>query len=131
MAAYRRVYDSRHLQAEGCYQLWCLVNRGTMGVNSLPKTVTRQNSGCDLNPGVSAPESSTVANHSATEPSWWGRGANVRYLSNAPAAVYLSIRVINSPIERLVDPMPKTGTTTGLVEEADCSTDWLAFTGRN
>jgi len=87
-------------------------------VNSLPKTVTRQNSGCDLNPGVSAPESSTVANHSATERSWWGRGANVRYLSNAPAAVYLSIRVINSPIERLVDPMPKTGTTTGLVEEA-------------
>ena len=26
----------------GCYQFCCLVNRGTMGVNSLPKTVTRQ-----------------------------------------------------------------------------------------
>jgi len=24
----------------GCYQFGCLVNRGTMGVNSLPKTVT-------------------------------------------------------------------------------------------
>ena len=32
-----------------------------MGVNSLPMTVTRQCRGCDLNPGPSAPESSTLA----------------------------------------------------------------------
>ena len=38
----------------------CLVNRGTMRVNSLPKTVTRQRRDCDLNPGRSAPESSTL-----------------------------------------------------------------------
>ena len=31
-----------------------------MGVNSLPKTVTRQRRGCDLNLGPSAPESSTL-----------------------------------------------------------------------
>ena len=31
-----------------------------MGVNSLPKTVTRQRRGCDLNPGPNAPESSTL-----------------------------------------------------------------------
>ena len=31
-----------------------------MGVNSLPKTVTRQRRDCDLNPGLSAPESSTL-----------------------------------------------------------------------
>ena len=31
-----------------------------MGVNSLPKAVTRQRRGCDLNPGRSAPESSTL-----------------------------------------------------------------------
>ena len=31
-----------------------------MGVNSLPKTVTRQRRGCDLNPGSSAPQSSTL-----------------------------------------------------------------------
>jgi len=31
-----------------------------MGVNSLPKTVTRQRGDCDLNPGPSAPESSTL-----------------------------------------------------------------------
>jgi len=29
-----------------------LLNRGIMGVNSLPKTVTRQRRGCDLNPGL-------------------------------------------------------------------------------
>jgi len=45
---------------EGCYQFRCLVNRGMMGVNSLLKTVTRQRRGCDLNPGPSAPESSTL-----------------------------------------------------------------------
>ena len=31
-----------------------------MGVNSLPKTVTRQRRGCGLNPGPTAPESSTL-----------------------------------------------------------------------
>jgi len=31
-----------------------------MGVNSLPKTVTRQHCGCDLNPGSTVPESSTL-----------------------------------------------------------------------
>jgi len=36
------------------------VNRGTMGVNSLPKTVTRQRRDCDLNPGPTAPESSRL-----------------------------------------------------------------------
>ena len=36
-----------------------LVNRGTMGVNSLPKTVTRQLRGFDLNPDPPVNESST------------------------------------------------------------------------
>jgi len=31
-----------------------------MRVNSLPETVTRQRRGCDLNPGRTAPESSTL-----------------------------------------------------------------------
>jgi len=31
-----------------------------MDVHSLPKTFTRQRRGCDLNPGPSAPESSTL-----------------------------------------------------------------------
>jgi len=39
-----------------------------MGVNSLPKTVTRQRHDCDLNPRPTAPESMQHSNHSATEP---------------------------------------------------------------
>jgi len=31
-----------------------------MGVNSFPKTITRQRRNCDLNPGPSAPESSML-----------------------------------------------------------------------
>ena len=37
---------------DGYYQFRCLVNRVAMGVNSLPKTVTRQRRDCDLNPGL-------------------------------------------------------------------------------
>ena len=39
-----------------------------MSVNSLPKTVTRQCRGCDLNPGPSAPESSTLTTTAAEPP---------------------------------------------------------------
>jgi len=37
-----------------------------MGVNSLPKTVTRQRRDCDLNPGRTAPESSTLTTRLAS-----------------------------------------------------------------
>jgi len=39
-----------------------------MGVNSLPKTVTRQRRGCDLYPGPSAPESSTLTTRLPSHP---------------------------------------------------------------
>ena len=39
-----------------------------MGVNSLPKTVTRQRCGCDLHPGLSAPESSTLTTRLPSHP---------------------------------------------------------------
>ena len=39
-----------------------------MGVNSLPKTVTRQRRGCDLNPGPTAPESSTLTARQPSHP---------------------------------------------------------------
>jgi len=39
-----------------------------MGVNSLSKTVTRQRRGCDLNPGPSAPESSTLTTRLSSHP---------------------------------------------------------------
>jgi len=44
------------------------VNRRTMAVNSLPKTVTRQRRDCDLNPGPSAPESSTLTTRLPSHP---------------------------------------------------------------
>ena len=42
--------------------------RGTMGVNSLPKTVTRQRCDCDLNPGPSAPEYSMLTTRLPSQP---------------------------------------------------------------
>ena len=39
-----------------------------MGVNSLPKTVTRQSRGCDLNPGPYSPESSTLTTRLPSHP---------------------------------------------------------------
>ena len=38
-------------------------------MNSLPKTVTRQRRGCDLNPGPSVPESSTLTIQLPSDPS--------------------------------------------------------------
>ena len=37
-------------------------------MNSLPKTVTRQRRGCDLNPGPSAPESSMLTTRLVSHP---------------------------------------------------------------
>ena len=39
-----------------------------MGVNTLPKIVTRQHRDCDLNPGPSAPESSTLTTRLPSHP---------------------------------------------------------------
>jgi len=39
-----------------------------MGVNSLPKTVTRQRRGCDLNPSPFVPESSTLTTRLPSHP---------------------------------------------------------------
>ena len=43
-----------------------------MGVNSLPKTVTRQRRGCNLNPGPFAPESGTLTTQLLSHPSEYG-----------------------------------------------------------
>jgi len=42
-----------------------------MGVNSLPKTVTRQRRDCDLNPGPSATEFSTLTTRLPSHPNWF------------------------------------------------------------
>ena len=41
-----------------------------MGVNSLPNTVTRQRRDCDLNPGPSSPESSTLTTRLPSHPNY-------------------------------------------------------------
>ena len=51
-----------------------------MGVNSLPKTVTRQHRDCDLNPGPSAPESSTPTTRLPSHLDMW---IGSRYYSSA------------------------------------------------
>ena len=53
---------------KGLLPICCLVNRRTVGVNSLPKTVTRQRRDCDLNLGPSAPESSTLTTRLPSHP---------------------------------------------------------------
>jgi len=45
-----------------------------MGVNSLPKTVIRQRRGCDLNPGLNAPESSTLTTQLQSHRESYGNG---------------------------------------------------------
>ena len=58
-------------------------------MNSLPESVTRQRRGCDLNPGFSAPESSTLTTRLPSHPecrqsSYW------HFESLAIAEVFLS-----------------------------------------
>jgi len=50
-----------------------------MGVNSLPKTVTRQRRGCDLNPDPSAPESSMLTTRLPSHPYKPGLHKAIRY----------------------------------------------------
>ena len=42
-----------------------------MGANSLPKSVPRQRRDCDLNPGPSVPESSTLTSRLPSHPLYW------------------------------------------------------------
>ena len=53
-------------------------------MNSLPKTVTRQRRGCDLNPGPTAPESSTLTTRLPSHPVF---DRNIIFLSVVPIFV--------------------------------------------
>jgi len=61
-----------------------------MGVNSLPKTVTRQRRGCDLNPGSSAPESSTLTTRLTSHP-WNNNNSNSNNYGNVSGADIMTI----------------------------------------
>ena len=55
-----------------------------MGVNSLPKTVTRQRRDCDLNPGPSAPESSTLTTRLPSHPRFQVGGVEKQKCASEP-----------------------------------------------
>ena len=58
-----------------------------MGVNSLPKTVTRQRRGCDLNPGRSASESSTQTTRLPSHPPSIEQQRNEKHPAESTAAM--------------------------------------------
>ena len=67
-----------------------------MGVTSLPKTVTRQRRGCDLNPGPSAPKSSTLTTQLPSRR--YGKAIRVKFdtdLLKAVAVVHRTQKQIN------------------------------------
>jgi len=57
------------------------------GVNSLPKAVTGQRRGCDLNPGPSAPESSTLTTQLPSHPSYFYDDITVDSMAMTAAAL--------------------------------------------
>jgi len=61
-----------------------------MGVNRLPKTVTRQRHDCDLNPGPSAPESSTLTTRLPNPHIWSTIGNNSNDHDNVYGAVIMT-----------------------------------------
>ena len=70
-----------------------------MGVNSLPKTVTRERRDCDLNPCPSAPESSTLTTRL---PSPKGRFVYRRTREGGGVGLYLPTRgVVVSGVRRM------------------------------
>ena len=61
-------------------------------MNSLPKAATRQRRGCDLNPGPSAPESSTLTTRLASRRSNVTSRTNVSTLAHrSPGAVVVQV----------------------------------------
>ena len=72
-------------------------------MNSLPKTVTRQRRGCDLNPGPSAPESSTLTSRLASHPFGrlsWLKANSHRHARHHTDRTVLSFGGVNWAFER-------------------------------
>jgi len=68
-----------------------------MGVNSLLMTVTRQRRGCDLNPGPTAPESSTLTTRLPSHPAV--HHARLLYLPSLLAYVVAEHRLVKFVVE--------------------------------
>ena len=77
------------------------------GVSSLPKTVTRQRRDCDLNPGPSAPESSTLTTRLTEPPSRYiiDSGIEIEQTGRKksfPVPLWVGVYVVLSPPPRLL-----------------------------
>jgi len=66
-------------------------------VNSLPKTVTRQRRDCDLNPGPSAPESSTLTTRLPSHP--------LIYMVYTTIKMVLGLRSVVTAADRPIVPV--------------------------
>jgi len=87
-------------------------------VNSLPKTVTGQRRGCDLNPGPCAPESSTLTTRLPSHPRYLDCvSTNDTHLACCNSAVDQPIMIIcgrsvaeipHPTISRFIFPLPVT-----------------------
>jgi len=82
-----------------------------MGVSSLPKTVTRQRHSCDLNPGLSAPESSTLTTRLPSHPV--RKQSNNNNNNNNHDNVYCLWAIIMTKVIARVHPVHLTNTYTG------------------
>ena len=80
--------DSLVRLCKSCYISWPHTGNCIMGVNSLPKTVTRQRRDCDLNPDPSAPESSMLTTRLPSHP-YFLQGSEIS-LTTQTAAYYRS-----------------------------------------
>ena len=68
-------------------------------MNSLPKTVTRQRRDCDLNPGPTAPESSTLTTRLPSNPACLGTGyCAAQRFTFKPCAHYIVLLMIPAAV---------------------------------
>ena len=73
-----------------------------MGVNSFPKTVTRQRRGCDFNPGPTSPESSTLTTRLQCQPEYaWSYMVTER-LHSTKVRPYTSNKLDKSNAKRCI-----------------------------
>ena len=62
-------------------------------MNSLPKTVTRQRRDCDLNPGPSAPDSSTLTTRLPSHPTLCYQTSNMISINATLLLVHFLLRL--------------------------------------
>jgi len=79
-----------------------------MGVNSLPKSATRQRRGCDLNPGPSAPESSTLTTRLPTCSSSRSISPDRYAAAGMNRNTVAAGRIDGRTTDRCIDPAPYT-----------------------